>query len=146
LTLPTPQEIKKAIVAAGLEVFRTRPDEVVLAERVRENLILDSGVRVRPGDPAADGSVEVRVVMKVQQADFPGEPDEALFNRARALGARASGFVEVGTHTDTVSDPGGSQRTLDVVYEVTFSKAEVDLDAAIATAKAIMGIERTASK
>ncbi len=145
MTLPTPQEIKKAIVAAGLEVFRTRPDEVVLAERVRENLILDSGVRVRPG--AADaGGCEVRVVMKVQQADFPGEPDEALFNRARALGARASGFVEVGTHTDTVSDPGGSQRTLDVVYEVVFSKAEVDLDAAIATAKTIMTLERTASK
>jgi hypothetical protein len=141
LTLPTPQEIKKAIVAAGLEVFRTRPDEVVLAERVRENLILDSGVRVR-----AAGELEVRVVMKVQQADFPGEPDEALFDRARALGARADGFVEVGTHTDTVSDPGGSQRTLDVVYEVTFAKPEADLDAAIATARTIMGIERTASK
>ena len=144
MTLPTPQEIKKAIVAAGLEVFRTRPDEIVLAERVRENLILDSGVRIRRDDPA--GTLEVRVVMKVQQADFPGEPDEALFNRARALGARADGFVEVGTHTDTVNDPGGSQRTLDVVYEVTFSKAEVDLDAAIATAKTIMTIERTASK
>ncbi len=141
MTLPTPQEIKKAIVAAGLEVFRTRPDEVVLAERVRENLILDSGVRVR-----AAGELEVRVVMKVQQADFPGEPDEALFDRARALGARADGFVEVGTHTDTVSDPGGSQRTLDVVYEVTFAKPEADLDAAIATARTIMGIERTASK
>jgi hypothetical protein len=141
LTLPAPQEIKKAIVAAGLEVFRTRPDEVVLAERVRENLILDSGVRVR-----AAGELEVRVVMKVQQADFPGEPDEALFDRARALGARADGFVEVGTHTDTVSDPGGSQRTLDVVYEVTFAKPEADLDAAIATARTIMGIERTASK
>ena len=141
MTLPTPQEIKKAIVAAGLEVFRTRPDEVVLAERVRENLILDSGVRVR-----SSGALEVRVVMKVQQADFPGEPDEALFDRARALGARASGFTEIGTHTDTVSDPGGSQRTLDVVYEVTFSKPEADLDAAIATARAIMGIERTASK
>ena len=141
MTLPTPQEIKKAIVAAGLEVFRTRPDEVVLAERVRENLILDSGVRVR-----AAGELEVRVVMKVQQADFPGEPDEALFDRARALGAHAAGFVEVGTHTDTVSDPGGSQRTLDVVYEVTFAKPEADLDAAIATARTIMGIERTASK
>ena len=112
----------------------------------RENLILDSGVRVRAGVSSSNGALEVRVVMKVQQADFPGEPDEALFDRARALGARADGFVEVGTHTDTVSDPGGSQRTLDVVYEVTFAKPEADLDAAIATARTIMGIERTASK
>jgi hypothetical protein len=33
-----------------------------------------------------------------------------------------------------------------VVYEVTFAKPEADLDAAIATARTIMGIERTASK
>ena len=45
-----PRELKKALVSSGFEVFRTMPDHVVLAERPRENLILDSGVRVRALD------------------------------------------------------------------------------------------------
>jgi hypothetical protein len=41
----TAAHLKRALVEAGFEVFRTRGDEIVLAERPRENLIMDSGVQ-----------------------------------------------------------------------------------------------------
>ena len=47
---PTPADLKKTLVARGFEVYRTLGDQVVLADRVRENLIMDSGVAARPGD------------------------------------------------------------------------------------------------
>ena len=52
----TPQQLKKALVSAGFQVFRTLGEEIVLAERVRENLIMDSGVRLRASEP-----LEVRI-------------------------------------------------------------------------------------
>src|SRR4051794_25930173 len=78
----TPQQLKKALVASGFEVFRTLPEEVVLAERVRENLILDSGVRVAP---LQDGKFQVRLVLRAQKADFPNEDEPSLFARVRKL-------------------------------------------------------------
>ncbi|HEY8075276.1 MAG TPA: hypothetical protein VIF62_14225, partial [Labilithrix sp.] len=79
---PTPQQIKKALIAGGFEVFRTLSEEVVLAERVRENLILDSGVRL---GPLENGNLRVRVVLRAQKADFPSEDEKALFERVRKL-------------------------------------------------------------
>src|SRR6478609_8126323 len=89
----TPQQIKKALVASGFEVFRTLPEEVVLAERVRENLILDSGVRVAPID---GDKLQVRLVLRAQKADFPNEDEATLFERVRKLAepAVAKGFAE----------------------------------------------------
>ena len=54
---------KKVLIDAGFEVFRTRGEEIVIAERPRENLIMDSGVRLRLGD-ASDPALEVRVVLR----------------------------------------------------------------------------------
>ena len=72
--------IKRALIEAGFEVFRTRNEEIVLAERPRENLIMDSGVRLRLGDPT-DAALEVRVVLRAQKADFPAEDEVQLFDR-----------------------------------------------------------------
>ena len=58
-------QIKRVLIDAGFEVFRTRGEEIVLAERPRENLIMDSGVRLRLGEP-----LEVRVVFRAQRARF----------------------------------------------------------------------------
>src|SRR6478609_2379518 len=92
----TPQQLKKALVASGFEVFRTLPEEVVLAERVRENLILDSGVRV---GPLGDGGVRVRLVLRAQRTDFPSDEEAALFERVRKLAepALANGSAEIST-------------------------------------------------
>jgi len=142
----TPQQLKKALVAGGFEVFRTLPEEVVLAERVRENLILDSGVRVGPhGD---DGGVRVRLVLRAQRNDFPGDADEALFDRVRKLAepAIAEGFAEVSTNLNTVKDPADPDRTLDTFYEVFLAHEVATLEDAVPVVKFALSLEKAVAQ
>ena len=133
--------IKKALVDAGFEVFRTRGEEIVLAERPRENLIMDSGVRLRLGEP-----YEVRIVLRAQKADFPNEDDSHLFERVRKLAAAAvsDGFAEVSTAVSKVTDPGDAERTLDTFYEITYAKQAPKLDDALVELKFALGLEKRA--
>jgi hypothetical protein len=133
--------IRKTLIEAGLEVFRTRGEEIVLAERPRENLIMDSGVRLRVGD-----GLEVRVVMRAQKADFPNEEESFLFDRVRRLasGALPDGFCEVATAVTRVTDPGDDDRTLDTFYEITYAKQTPGLDDALVQLKFALGLEKRA--
>jgi hypothetical protein len=133
--------IKKALLDAGFEVFRTRGEEIVLAERPRENLIMDSGVRLRVGE-----ALEVRIILRAQKADFPNEDERHLFDRVRQLAAPAlhDGFAEIGTAVTKVTDPGDSERTLDTFYEITFSKPTRRLDDALVELKFALGLEKRA--
>jgi hypothetical protein len=133
--------LKKALIEAGFEVFRTRGEEIVLAERPRENLIMDSGARLRAGDP-----LEVRVVLRAQKADFPNEDDARLFERVRTLGAQAisAGFTEVDMAATRVPDPGDAERTLDTFYEITFAKPAASLPDAVAELRFVLGLEKRA--
>ncbi len=137
----TAQQLKKTLVDAGLEVFRARGDEVVLAERPRENLIMDSGVRLRASTP-----LEVRVVLRAQKAEFPNEDEEHIFARVRALAAAvtADGFVEIETSVSPVIDPGDASHTLDTFYEIYYSKPAADLEAAVASVRAALAFEKRA--
>jgi hypothetical protein len=134
--------LKKALQAEGLEIYRTRENEVVLAERVRENLILDSGVRVRAGSPA-----EVFVVFRAERHDFPGEADHAVFDHAAGLGSAATeaGFAELARNAVPMTDPGDPERVLDTFYEVTFRAAAADYADAVRLARFALGLERTAT-
>jgi hypothetical protein len=115
----TPQELKKALVASGFEVYRTLGDEVLLADRVRDNLIMDSGVRVKAGE-----TLQIRLIMGVRRGQFPSESDAHLFDRVRELAKEAlpHGFAEISTGVATVPDPADPARTLDAFFEVVFAK------------------------
>lgn len=137
----TPQQLKKALVANGFEVFRTLPEEVVLAERVRENLILDSGVRV---GPLGSGAVRVRLVFRAQRADFPNDDENAMFDRARQLAgpAIADGFVEVSTTVNAVKDPADPERVLDTFYEVSLAREVPTVEDAVQLARFGLSLEK----
>ena len=137
----TPQQLKKALVASGFEVFRTLPEEVVLAERVRENLILDSGVRLAPLD---DGKLQVRLVLRAQKADFPNDDEPTLFTRVRTLAepAIAKGFSETSTAVTAVTDPADASRTLDTFYEVNLSHEVGTLEDAVSILRFVLSLEK----
>lgn len=137
--------IKRALLDAGFEVFRARGEEIVIAERPRENLIMDSGVRLRLGDPA-DSALEVRVVLRAQKADFPNEDEHHLFDWVRKLAEAAvsDGFAEVATAVTRVPDPGDSEQTLDTHYEITYAKRAPRLDDAVVELKFALGLEKRA--
>lgn len=125
--MPTPTEIKKALIAAGFEYYRTKGDVVHVAERVRENLLMDSGIFIHAGR----GSVGF--VVRAQHTDFPHEDDDQLFRRARALAvsALARGYREVEATTRPIFDPGDDQRRIDTWYEILFERDAADLAAAL---------------
>ena len=132
---------KKALVDAGFEIFRSRGDEIVLAERPRENLIMDSGVRLRLTEP-----LDVRLIFRAQKADFPNEDDSHLFERVRRLAepAVSKGFLELSTAVSKVNDPGDSERVLDTFYEITYSKTASALDDAVAQIRFALALEKRA--
>jgi hypothetical protein len=135
----TPQQIKKALADAGFLVFRTLGDEIVLAERVRENLIMDSGVRLRASSP-----LQVRIVLKAQRGDFPGEEEARLFDRVRELAGPAisDGFKEVDTAVVPVPDPTDERRTLDTFYEIVLAKDAAGLDVALDGVRFALTLEK----
>lgn len=112
-----PSALKKALLAEGFEIYRTAPNLVTLADRVRDNLLMDSGVSVVQGDGLA-----VRVVLRAQASNFPGEGADGLFARARALdGALVGrGYTEIEADAVPVADPSDRSRTLDTWYEVSY--------------------------
>ncbi len=136
-------DLKKRLLEAGFEVYRTLGNQVVLADRVRDNLIMDSGVRVE----VASDAFRVSVVFRAQAADFPGESEEELWARARSAVSPAAdlGFEESSTAAHPILDPGDRERILDTWYEVVFSGpvAEADL---IGLVKTAFSMPKTASR
>jgi len=136
-----PSDIKKALRGAGYEVYRTQRGVVHIAERVRENLIMDSGVRV-------DGEGAVVFYARAQRGDFPNEGEEDLFARARRLGAPAvtQGYRESRSFVTKLTDPEQPEQVLDQWYEVQFEKPVKDLDAAIDEVRFAFGLRKVAGR
>lgn len=137
----TPQQLKKALVASGFEVFRTLSEEVVLAERVRENLILDSGVRV---GPISGGRVRVRLVLRAQRADFPSDDESTMFDRVRKLAepALANGFAEEATNVNAVKDPADPTKVLDTFYELSLAHEVETVEEALPLLRFALSLEK----
>jgi hypothetical protein len=137
----TAAELKKALQQEGLQVYRSSESEVRLAERIRENLILDSGIAVTTSLPTM-----VRVVFRAEKHLFAGESDAALYARARALAEnmKRDGFSETGERTASVADPAENSRVIDTIFEVSFEKPVADVKEAAEVCKALLRAPRTA--
>jgi len=138
-----PSALKKSLVAEGFEIYRTSPTWVSLADRVRDNLLMDAGVAAVEGDVPG-----VRVIVRARAGDFPGETPETLFDRARALGdeLRQKGYREVAAEAVPVPDPGDRSRTLDTWYEVSFERAVADEPELFAELRYALGVPKTAER
>ena len=138
---PSPSELKKLLLAEGFEVYRTLSDQIVLADRVRDNLIMDSGVAARLGDVPC-----VRFVVRAQGGDFPNDSTAAIFDRAREMAndALGRGYREVSATSVEVRDPGDDSQTLDVWHEVAFEKALANDAELIAELRYALSLEKTA--
>lgn len=141
--IPTPNDMKKTLVARGFEVYRTLGDQVVLADRVRDNLIMDSGVAARCGDVLA-----VRFVVRCQASDFPSASADDMYERARACAAEAlgRGYAEVGAAAVPVRDPGDHTATLDTWYEVSFERPLASEDELEPELRYALALEKTVSR
>ncbi len=112
----TALELKKQLVARGFEVYRTIGNQVLLAERVRDNLIMDANVAVVAAEPMV-----ARASYRAQQSDFHGATESDLFTYARQMAKEslARGYRETGRKVVPIVDPGDRSRTLDTWYEIT---------------------------
>jgi hypothetical protein len=140
---PTPAELKKTLVARGFEVYRTLGDQVVLADRVRENLIMDSGVAVRPG-----AALAVRFIVRAQASDFPAATADDLYERARVCAAEAvgRGYSEVSVAAVPVRDPGDATATLDTWFEVAFERPVASEDELEHELRYALALEKTVAR
>jgi hypothetical protein len=141
---PTPQELKKLLLSEGFEVYRTMGDRVILADRVRDNLIMDSGVSaVSVGDGLA-----VRFVVRAQAVDFPGESPDSLFTHARrtAGDAEGRGYAELTATVVPIHDPGDRERVLDTWYEVSYQREVADEAELVAELRAAFAWPKVATR
>jgi hypothetical protein len=133
--------LKHALIGEGFEVYRTLGTRVLLAERVRDNLIMDSGVAA-----VSDERLAVRLTFRAQKSDFPGESDHEIHDRARQQGAPAAarGYTEVEQVVVPIPDPGDKSRTLETWYEVTFEKVVQDEVCLFEELRYALSVEKTA--
>jgi hypothetical protein len=139
--MPTSSDIKRALRKAGLEIYRTRGNVVHVAERVRENLIMDAGVRI-------DQTYRVTFYVRAEKRDFPGEDDAALFDRARQLAAPAleRGFEEQRTFVTELEDPSDPERKLDHWYQVQLEKVAGSIELAIEEIRFACALQKQAKR
>jgi hypothetical protein len=140
-----PLEVKKLLTSSGWTVYRICENEVFLAERVRENLIMEAHVSVLAGDPP-----RVRYLVRAQRSDFPSssEKDERMFERARAMGAagEAIGFHEVDAVVVPIRDPMEPNILLDTWFQVLYERETADEAALLDAVTGAMGVEKMAPR
>ncbi len=138
MTTTDVKSLKRALGAAGLQVFRTRGDEVHLAERQNMHL-MEAGVRVRAG-----ASPAVTIVVRAQRNDAPSLSPESLFDvvRAKTRALHDAGYAETEASAREIRSVSDASQLLDVWYEVTLTRAVASLDEAVEEARRAMAAER----
>lgn len=138
----TAPNVKTALVARGIEVYRVIGDVVEVAERVRLHL-MDSGIRVVSGP-----SPQVRFTARTQRSENHLLTPAAQFDRVRAaVGAVAAahGWVEKEAASKDVLDPVDHSKVLDVFYEVTYARDVAVMDDVAAAVQWALTIEKYVS-
>jgi hypothetical protein len=132
------KDLKRALVNAGLEVFRVRDDEVHLAERQNVQL-MEAGVRARAG-----ATPRVTVVLRAQRNDAPKLSEEALHDevRKRAEPLIAAGYKEIEASAREIRSVSDHTHLLDVWYEVTFVHDVASIDEAVSEVQRALQVER----
>lgn len=136
------QQVKQELIKAGLEVYRTRPSEIQVAERVRLH-IMDSGIRVR----VVEGYV-VAFTARSQRSDFPNVDPSHLFERVRdSVGSSANGrgYEEEAFQTVDVTDPMDDAKILDVWHEITYAKTVESVDGVLEEVRWALTLEKYVS-
>ena len=132
------QMVKQELVKAGLEIYRTKPAEIEIAERVRLH-IMDSGVRVRQ-------DLTVVFSARTQRSDFgAGVPEDKLFELVRAAvsqDAADRGWTELTAQVVEVRDPMDDQKVLDTWHEVVYAKTATSLEIVIDEVRWALEIEK----
>jgi hypothetical protein len=83
--------------------------------------------------------------MRAQRSDFPREAVESLYDRVRELANSeivSTGFAEIETREQSMLDPGDKSKTLDIWYELVFSRVFGDLESAVAEVKRVLPIDK----
>lgn len=124
-------ELKKNLRGAGFEIYRTTTELVHLAERVRDNLIMDSGVAAQLTGAEETRVLSVRVNLRAQASHFPGSTEEQVWSQARSLAQCFfdSGYIEDGSRAVPMMDPSDPTQSLDTSYEIALTRSVSDLDA-----------------
>lgn len=113
-------ELKRRLRQAGFEVYRTQDGHVTLAERVRDNLILDSGIAVSAADP-----LSVRLAIRAHASHFPGKTADEVREAAHRLATvfESEGFAREDEGVSPVAHPSEPERTIDTTFEVLLRRA-----------------------
>jgi hypothetical protein len=140
--MPPPAEIKRVLREAGFEIYRTQGNVVHIADRVRENLIMDSGVRID------SDTLCVSFYARCEKNSFPGDGEDALYARAAALGQAAldRGYSEKRRFVTEMTAPGEPSRLLDHWYQVQFEVVADDIDGAVDHVRFVFALDKTATR
>ncbi len=145
MTNPDPAELKRKLRAEGFEIYRTVEERILLAERIRDNLIMDSGVAADFAANGQESAISVQVIVRAQASHFPGADAARMKDHAREL-AQAftnSGYVEIEVIETPVPDPSDPSKSLDTSHEIRLRRPVENLDGLFAELREALGRRRT---
>jgi hypothetical protein len=147
--MPAPEtaELKRLLRSEGFEIYRTLDGRVLLAERVRDNLIMDSGVAAGPVGAPGGGIVCVFVTIRAQLSHFPGASSDAVLSHARDLARpfEGRGYQAGEPTTSDIVDPSHPDRTLDKTFEIPLLRELSDLDQLLGELRVALSLQRSSS-
>jgi hypothetical protein len=139
--MPNVRDIKEALQAQGLEVYLSKGEAVHIAERPRENLIMDSGVRLYT-------DLRVGFYARTEESRFPGEESSQLHQRIRSqlVHAEEQGFIEQRQFVTKIEAPGDATKVLDRWFEIFYERPTDSLQEAIRWVKTAIKFDKVAKR